>query len=354
MAVDQDRTFQFDELSTTSASGNEMKHTSVSVRAASSQLQLGSNKRKAQEKMDSKDRNRHPVHDVKLEVSITRERQSANACTAWDIEGSGPDSTFAAEMTLSTWTYNYQRYFTIILSPSRDHFFSTQSRFDSIPTRSAPMIYAQSTEAQLHELTVPPECPSCGYIPLSMTSSVEKSPLSLLESPFGLSTQAVERPLFSTRKLVRMKDAMLDATQIPVIAMWGDGSLVTYNKAVCRLLGRNGDPMSESASTVLSQMQVYTEDFTRPLEQSEYPIVQLCRARKGIPGLRFGIIDAKARRRVFECGGSAIHNEETGEFQGVISAWKEVTWYVNAIKDQGLLNETQFQLICEKIPQMVS
>ena len=156
-----------------------------------------------------------------------------------------------------------------------------------------------------------------------------------------------------TDKLMRMKDAMLDATDIPVIAMWQDGSLAVQNKAVARIMYFDTDPVSDDASDVLSRHRVFTEDFHRELEQYEFPIVKLCRTQQPFSRIRIGIMDSQSRQKVFEISGQCVYDEKTGDFQAGVCALKDVTWYTELLKMQNEQNEQQFQLICETLPQMV-
>ena len=153
-----------------------------------------------------------------------------------------------------------------------------------------------------------------------------------------------------------MKNAMLDATDIPVIALWGDESLAVANKAVARIMHFDTDPVSDDGEDVLSRYRLFTEDFTQEMVQDEFPIVRLCRTQQPFSRLRFGLMDSQMRQKVYETNGSCVYDEKTGEFQAAVCALKDVTWYTELLKaqsEQNEQNEQQFQLICETLPQMV-
>ncbi len=155
---------------------------------------------------------------------------------------------------------------------------------------------------------------------------------------------------------MRMKDAMLDATDIPVIALWQDESLAVVNKAVARIMHFNTDPVSDEGDDTLSRYRIFTEDFSQEFEQDEFPIVQLCRTQQAFSRLRVGIMDSKMRQKVYEVVGKCVYDEKTGDFQAAVCALKDVTWYTELLKvqsEQNQQNEQQFQLICETLPQMV-
>ena len=162
--------------------------------------------------------------------------------------------------------------------------------------------------------------------------------------------------LSQTDKLMRMKDAMLDATDIPVIALWQDESLAVPNKAIVRMMHFDPDVVSDDAGDVLSRYRVFTEEFDRELEQHEFPIVKLCRTQQPFSRIRVGIMDSQSRQRVLEAIGQCIYDEKTGDFQAAVCAFKDVTWYTELLKaqsEQNEQNEQQFQLICETLRQIV-
>lgn len=155
---------------------------------------------------------------------------------------------------------------------------------------------------------------------------------------------------------MRMKDAMLDAADIPVIAIWQDESISVTNKAVTKMMHIDTNPVSFDANDVLSRYRVFTEDFDRELKQDEFPLIKLCRTQQPFSRIRIGIMDSQSNQKVYEVVGSCVYGEKTGEFQAAVLALKDVTWYTELLKAQTAQNEQneqQFQLICETLPQMV-
>lgn len=149
---------------------------------------------------------------------------------------------------------------------------------------------------------------------------------------------------------------MLDATDIPVIALWQDGSIAVPNKAVARLMHFDTDPVSDDGGDVLSRYRCFTEDFERELEQHEFPLVKLCRTQQPFSKIRVGMLDSHSRQKIYEVIGQCVYDEKTGDFQAAVAALKDVTWYTELLKvqsEQNEQNERQFQLICETLPQMV-
>ena len=149
---------------------------------------------------------------------------------------------------------------------------------------------------------------------------------------------------------------MLDATDIPVIALWHDETLAVQNKAVARIMHFDTDPVSEIGDDVISRYRVFTEDFEQEFDQNDFPIVKLCRTQQPFSRLRVGLMDSRMRQKVYEVVGQCVYDEKNGDFQAAVCALKDVTWYTDLLKEQSEQNEQneqQFQLICETLPQMV-
>lgn len=149
---------------------------------------------------------------------------------------------------------------------------------------------------------------------------------------------------------------MLDATDIPVIALWHDESLAAINKAVAQIMHFDTDPPSDEANDVLSRYRVFTEDFKQEMKQDDFPVVKLCRTQQPFSRIRVGVMDSQSRQKVYEVVGQCVYDEKTGDFQAAVCALKDVTWYTELLKAQSALNELneqQFQLICETLPQIV-
>ena len=162
--------------------------------------------------------------------------------------------------------------------------------------------------------------------------------------------------LDQANRIIRMKDAMLDATDIPVIALWHDGSLAVTNKAVARKMYFDSDPVTDSGADIISRYRVFTEDFSQELEQDEYPLVQMCRTQQPFSKVRVGLMDSSMRQSVYEVVGQCVYDEKSGEFQAAVCSMTDVTWYTDLLKvqsEQNEQNEQQFRLICETLPQIV-
>ena len=111
-----------------------------------------------------------------------------------------------------------------------------------------------------------------------------------------------------------MKDAIIDAMEVPVMVMWHDESLLVQNKATSRLLHQSPSPALEDPLQMLSHYKCFSENFERQLHPEEYPLVELVRTRKPFSKRKVGLEDPRSGRRHFDCSGEAILDESTGDF----------------------------------------
>ena len=151
-----------------------------------------------------------------------------------------------------------------------------------------------------------------------------------------------------------MKDAIIDAMELPVLVMWHDESLLVMNKATSRLLHQTPAMTLDDPLQMLAHFKIYTEDFESQLQPDEYPLLQLVRSRKPLNKRKIGLEDPRLGRRHFDCSGEVIIDEGTGEFLAGMIVMADVTEYKDFIKAQHEENDQQFEMICDTMPQMVS
>ena len=99
--------------------------------------------------------------------------------------------------------------------------------------------------------------------------------------------------------MTRMKDAMLNAMHIPVIAMWRDESVVFPNPAARRLLAVTADPTSDESYDFMSRFKPWTTDFSRELSDEENPIIKLCRTQQPFASWHIGMINVATGKKYF-------------------------------------------------------
>lgn len=156
------------------------------------------------------------------------------------------------------------------------------------------------------------------------------------------------------QKMIRMKDALLDNTQMPILAMWKDGSVTFPNKAARRLFRKDADfDSSLDGFDLLHNWEVWNEDFTERLEVSQYPISILLRTESPFPGIRVGVYNDQGEKMVLDVLGEAIRDETTGEFLAGVVTGRDVTFLTREITEIKERDEERFRLICDTMPQFV-
>ena len=151
-----------------------------------------------------------------------------------------------------------------------------------------------------------------------------------------------------------MKDALLDNTEVPIVAMWKDESLAIPNRAARRLFHNNSHMIDvKDGIDLLSKWELWDEAFTKTLEPAEYPISVLIKTQKPFASRRVGIYDPDdGRPIILDCSGDAM-TDENGEFLAGILTCKDITGLTEEIGQLVEKNEQQFQVICDSLPQML-
>lgn len=264
------------------------------------------------------------------------------------------ENKFHAEMTISIWTLSNGRHFTLTftgISAAAQALSRTYSR--SVIHRSRKSEQVPSTSAASSSQLITHSCPLCGSSCAQPKAFFSERQIRLSPSLQSIGASVVKPPLTDVGKVMRMQDSLIEAMELPVIAMWKDESVATVNRALRQLMYRGFDNHSTDAFEILSNFKAYTEDFQRELAKDEYPLVLVCRSQTSQTKFKIGLIDSNARRRSFELTVDSIFDDETGEFQAALTVLKDVSWYTDQIRAQGEQSEQQFQLICETLPQMV-
>lgn len=305
----------------------------------------------------SKVRNRALVHDAVVNVVIpSQSTASGNTRPAHAQRSPNSKGQIQAKMIISIWTLDGQRYFTLTFTHASNTLAPpTRSHTRALSKASSQGRLSPSAQSSSSSPSTPGACPSCGFAPSSALASPTGAPLSV--SPFPPLGAPDKSGLASSpavlQKIARMKDAIMDAVDIPVFTLWKDESLGFPNKAATQLMQQEVDPTTEDAYDLLSRFRVYTEDFKRELKPEEFPIVQLCRTQEPFSKWKIGVVDGKGKHITFDVCGEGIYDEKTGEFLAGIVVLKDVTEYTDIIKTQSRENDAQFELICDTMPQLL-
>lgn len=293
------------------------------------------------------------LHDVVVNVEISSQHViSNNDQPRFSPSFSDADGVRRAQLAISPWDMEHQRYFTLTFTSLADHLPNSttaqarhMSELQALPETSASMLSSINSVLGDHHRDSSKAKPD---------SSTILAPLIALSSDLGgLHISHTKTPLPLLETVHRLKDAMIDCMGIPVIAVSQDESLAIMNKAATALLQREAGSASTAPSNLITTFKVYTEDFARELELEEHPLIRICRSRKPFDRLKVGILDSDSQRKRFDIRGETIYDERTGELLAGIILMKDVTEYAEIITNQLQAGQQQFQLICDTIPQMV-
>jgi PAS domain S-box-containing protein len=311
----------------------------------------------------SSSKNKSVVHDAVVEVVLTPPEISASYF-AKASNNNVPKHTFA-KMIITVWEIEDDKFFTLT-------FTSTDSAQTSLPSsRGNPRQVTKSTTHRSLGSTgsgsashSSPSSVSSGRSSNqggSSNSSAITSPTyaSMSGSPFPPlgppSSHAASSSPSSLQKVIMMKEALLDNTETPILAMWKDGSLTIPNRAARRLFHPAADlTVVKDGRDLVSKWQLWDETFTTQLGPSEYPISVIVKTQTPFSSRKFGIIDPETGRRiVFDALGEAIRDVNTGEFLAGMVTCRDITKMTEQINEIKEKDEQRFQLICDSMPQMI-
>ncbi|KAK6201753.1 hypothetical protein LQW54_009412 [Pestalotiopsis sp. IQ-011] len=248
-----------------------------------------------------------------------------------------------------------QTYFTLT-------FTNTKTPTASIPVqKKVPRSSATSLEAADKKSISHSNPPSVGSSHDSNSPSMRISPsaVSMSSSPFppmGPPSRSLNTSTPSLfQKMTTIKDALLDNTRMPILAMWKDGSAPVMNAAARELFVDQDASMKDSDGfDLLREWLVFDEDFERQYEESEFPIAVLLRTGEPFTGMRVGMLNKQLDKKIiYDVLGEVIKDPITGEMLAGVITCQDVTHMaqeITTIKEQ---DEERFKLICDTMPQMV-
>ncbi|KAF2421011.1 hypothetical protein EJ08DRAFT_525664 [Tothia fuscella] len=286
------------------------------------------------------------VVDTSVDVIITSHRDPSATKNKSTV------SPLQANMIISGWSDEDDKYFTLTFtsasSGSTEAQTSSRAVAKSFTSAVKPYGPSSSTSSSRRSLMASSMSPAQS----SATSPITRTPTWPPNAPPSAIANHASHSIFS--KASKMKDAILNAMNMPAYAMWKDQSFGIPNKAFCSLLPDTGTSTPGDQREFLSCFKVWTEDFKQELTVDEFPIMQLCRTQARLESKRYGMKHPKTNSRlIYDIHGEPIHDEVTGEFLGGIVIFTDVTKYTKRIAAQLEENEKQFEYICNLIPIMV-
>ncbi|CCE35215.1 related to histidine kinase [Claviceps purpurea 20.1] len=295
---------------------------------------------------------RLPSQDAVVEVIVARKKMAKSSFDGLYMSQSS-DHVYA-KMIITVWeAEDEQTFFNLT-------FTSTTSSASS-PTSSSKKFTCNSNASESAEH----EALAASNVSSVASSDDLNSPLfhgsgiiTMSSSPFPPTGPPSASSHSSTpsflQKIILMKDALIDNTQMPILAMWKDGSVGFPNKAARDLLsvGTKMDVCMDG-SELLQRWGLWDEHFTRKLELSEYPMAYLLCSETPFPSMRVGILASDGRRLVHDVLGEVIRDDTTGEVLAGVVTGRDVTVMSEAITQIKERDDERFKLICDTMPQLV-
>lgn len=294
-----------------------------------------------------------PVQDTAVDVIISSS-QLRSPSAARGVQkhpaAQSPGVHATCRMIITIWDLDDQRFFTLTFTASSN----------STARMQRPVVHAHRTPRAASSTSTRSAHSTHSHTPCSSTtSSGVTSPTEASHNissmlPNGAPSTCANTAQFTDfQKVIRMKDAMLNAMEIPVIAMWKDESVVFPNQAARKLLTVTADPTSEDSYDFMSRFKPWTADFARELDEDENPIIKLCRTQRAFTRWQIGLKNKSGKQSRYEVSGHPVFDDKTGEFFAGLVAFKDVTEYTDMIAKQTAESAAQFELICDTMPQMI-
>ncbi|KAF2030019.1 hypothetical protein EK21DRAFT_66550 [Setomelanomma holmii] len=298
---------------------------------------------------------RTTVHDVSVEVVIAPLARGSGGSLQKPERKISYSHAMQATCIISIWSIEDIQYFTLTFTSATAADPAHHSRPNSR------IVNRTSTSAHLSKSRSSGSSSSSGRRSGSNSTSTSNVVTPTLQQPEfpprgppikGRGDISSTASIF--QKATQLKDAILNSINMPAYAMWKDEGFGIPNKALLRLMPKDGTYAPGDQRAFLSQFTVWTEDFQRELPLDDFPIMELCRTRQRLEKRRVGMRHPKTGTRiVFEVNGEPILHEDTGEFLGGMVVFKDITEYTKQIAAQIEENEKQFEYIANFMPVMV-
>ncbi|RYP44436.1 hypothetical protein DL768_009108 [Monosporascus sp. mg162] len=269
-------------------------------------------------------------------------------------ESKKPAYQTLAKMIITIWEIeDHQTYYTLTFTNAES----------STPHISGPRISIarawtlDTAERKLIVRSSPPSL-SSGHDASSQASGASPGGVTVTPGPFppmGPPSRLLQsRTPSCLQKLTIIKDALLDSTEMPILAMWKDGSAPVLNRAARELFRDTNGVDDLYGFDFLNKWEVWDDTFTRKYEPWEFPLAVLLRGQKPFSGVRIGVRYRKTDSRVvFDVLGEVITDQETGEVVAGVITCRDVTHIAQEITEIKEADDERFKLMCDTMPQMV-
>lgn len=256
----------------------------------------------------------------------------------------------SCRMIISIWFLNSERFFTLTFISASNSSRSAHHGHLNHTTSSQRTTSSHSTKSSHSSQSQTPTSSTSN----SQSNTPAEDVLSTSILPSGSpSPYPPPSTVSDFQKIIKMKNAMLNAIDIPLVTVWRDQSVAFPNQAARKLLSVEADPTSEVSYDFKSRFTPWSTDFEHELAEEDNPIIALCRAQKPFSSWKVGLVDEKsAKRSTFDVSGHPVFDEKTGNFLGGLMVFKDVTEYAEKIASQSMENEERFRILSDTMPQM--
>lgn len=299
-----------------------------------------------------------PDHSPQAAVEVVISRRDPNKpVTEPQFVNRASENQAFAKMIISVWDISEQQtYFTLTFTNTE----STSSVGSKRKAVARPSALESAERKTIFSTSNPPSVASSHGSSSSPSYRISPGNVSLSSSPFPpmgppFQDKSLQNAPSILQKTMILKDALLDNTEMPILAMWKDGTVAFPNAAARRLMEKDAtlDKPFEDLE-VLSNWILYTDDFSRQLEPAEFPMGILLRTQTPFSDMRIGVIDRDGNKIRYNVLAEAIRDDETGEFLAGVISCRDVTEMAKEIDQIKARDIERFKLICDTMPQLVS
>lgn len=302
--------------------------------------------------------NKSPGHSPQAAVEVVISRRDRNKpVTEPQIINRASENQAFAKMIISVWDISEQQtYFTLTFTNTE----STSSVSSRKKAVARPSALESADRKTIFTASKPPSAASSHGSSSSPSYHVSPGTVSLSSSPFPpmgppFQHKSLQNAPSMLQKTMILKDALLDNTEMPILAMWKDGTVAFPNAAARRLMEKDATlDKPFDGLEVLSNWTIYTDDFSRTLEPSEFPMGVLLRTQIPFTDMRIGVIDRDGNKIRYNVLAEAIRDDETGEFLAGVISCRDITEMAKEIDLIKARDVERFKIICDTMPQLVS
>ncbi|KAI0506924.1 hypothetical protein F5B22DRAFT_428395 [Xylaria bambusicola] len=275
-----------------------------------------------------------------IDVKIT---SSSDIPSKTTTETRHPDFQTTAKVAITAWVMkNSQTYYMLTFN---DINRKTVLATDSPASRLSSEASHEEESTAYKQLTVKPRAQNLH------TNSPSPSPSPAIATASDFLESSTPSSL---QKVAIIKDALLDNAEMPILAMWKDGSAPVCNRSARELFKPSYCVNGNDRYNLLPSLDVWNEDFTRILDPSEFPTTVLLREQKPFSGRRIGVYHSDTGKRVvYDVLGELLKDNEMGDIIGGVVTCRDVTYMAQEITKIKKADEERFKLICDTMPQMV-